>query len=185
MTNVPNILTIARLILLPFIIVLLYLEREVGVTAIWSALFLYIIAAITDFLDGWLARKWNQISLFGTFMDPISDKIFVAVLLVVFIDLGRLTGLWVIPVVFILSRELLVSGLREYLGPHNVQMPVSKIAKWKTAAQMLSLGFLIVGPHIAHMLLAGQILLIVAAIITVITGGQYLKVGLEHMKKMA
>ncbi len=185
MKNVPNILTVARLILLPFIIALFFLEDKMGVHAMWSALFLYVIAAITDFLDGWVARKYNIISPFGTFMDPISDKIFVATLLIVFVAFGRLDGIWIIPVVAILGREFLVSGLREYLGPHNVKMPVSQLAKWKTAIQMLSLGFLIIGPYIPYGLDIGQSTLIIAAIITVVTGAQYLKVGLEHMRKMA
>lgn len=182
MTNLANILTISRLILLPFIIGLFFCEEAAGASAMWPALGLYIVAALTDYFDGWVARKFNQTSAFGTFLDPISDKIFVAALLVTFVAFGRLDGVWIVPVVVILSREFLVSGLREYLGPKNIQLPVTTLAKWKTAAQMLSLGFLIIGPYLAYGLLAGQLLLLVAAVITVLTGATYLKAGLADMK---
>ncbi len=185
MKNIPNILTVSRILLLPLIIALLFLEWTVGAPAIWGALFLYVFCSITDFLDGWLARKFNQISAFGTFMDPISDKIFVGVLLVALVGIDRLPDVWMVPVFFIIAREFLVSGIREYLGPKNVQMPVTVLAKWKTALQMVSIGVLIVGPHTPYTLLTGQLLLLAAAIVTVITGGQYLKVGLEHLKKTA
>jgi cardiolipin synthase (CMP-forming) len=182
MTNLPNILTVSRIFILPVIIALFFLENDLGEAAMWSALALYAIAALTDFFDGWLARKWKITSSFGTFMDPVSDKIFVAALLVTFIAFGRLPDLWIIPVLAILIREFMVSGLREFLGPKNVQMPVTKLAKWKTATQMFSLGFLIIGPYVPYTLEAGQFLLIAAAIIAVITGGQYLKAGMPYLK---
>jgi len=181
MLNIPNLMTLGRLALLPFIIALLY---SGGSEATWIALGLYVVAALTDFFDGYLARKLNQISAFGTFLDPISDKIFVGVLLVALVGFGRLEGLWMIAAFVIIARELLVSGLREFLGPHNVQMPVTKLAKWKTATQMLSLGFLIVGNLAIGALLAGQLLLVLAAALTAITGWAYLMTGLRYMKDM-
>lgn len=181
MFTLPNIMTLGRLALLPFIIALLYGGTA---NAIWLALALYIIAAFTDFFDGYFARKLNQISAFGTFLDPISDKIFVGLLLVALVDVGRLPDLWIIAAFVIIARELLVSGLREFLGPHNVQMPVTRLAKWKTATQMLSLGFLIVGNLVIGSLLAGQLLLALAASLTAITGWSYLQVGLRYMKDM-
>jgi len=171
-------MTLGRLALLPAIIILMYSGQ------VWAALALYAVAAITDFFDGWLARKLNQITAFGTFLDPIADKIFVAVLLIALVDMGTLPGLWIIAVMVIFMREFLISGLREFLGPHNVQMPVTKLAKWKTTTQMLSLGFLIIGGAVPGSLMAGQLLLGLAAILTVTTGWTYLKTGLDYIRKM-
>ncbi|MGB4057792.1 MAG: CDP-diacylglycerol--glycerol-3-phosphate 3-phosphatidyltransferase [Alphaproteobacteria bacterium] len=182
MINIPNLLTLSRLAILPVIILLILTEGVLGENGVWLAFILYIIAAATDFVDGWLARKLNQTSDFGTFLDPISDKIFIGALLIIFAGVGRIYGLWLIPAVLILSREILVSGLREYLGPKNIQLPVTKLAKWKTTAQMLALGLLIIGPYIPFGLITGHIALTGAAIITLITGWEYMKVGLDHMK---
>lgn len=182
--NLPNALSISRLFLLPLIMAGLFLEAQIGPAATWFCFVLYMIAALTDYLDGYLARKLNQISAFGTFFDPISDKIFVGALLVLLVGFDRLEGLWMIPVIVIISRELLISGLREYLGPHNIQMPVTKLAKWKTATQMAALGLLILGAALPFALLLGQGLLLIAALLTLQTGWIYLKTGLEVMKKM-
>ena len=185
MLNLPNILTIARILLLPFMMVCFFLEPVYGAPASWICLGLYAIAAVTDFLDGWVARKFNKVSPFGTFLDPISDKIFVGCLLVLLVGFGRLDGLWMIPVLLILFREFLISGLREFLGPQNVKLPVTKLAKWKTTLQMLSLGFLVIAPALPYALAIGQWSLAAAAILTLITGWGYVKVGLEVIKKMA
>lgn len=182
--NIPNALSISRLFLLPLIMAGLFMEAQIGPLATWFCFVLYLIAALTDYLDGYLARKFNQISEFGVFFDPISDKIFVGALLVLLVGFGRLEGLWMVPVILILSRELLVSGLREYLGPYNVQMPVTPLAKWKTATQMAALGLIILGAVIPLALMAGQVLLLVATLLTLQTGWIYLKTGLEFMKKM-
>ncbi len=176
MQQLPNILTISRIALLPVLLVLLYMPQN---WALWSALGLYILSAITDFLDGYLARKWKVVSPFGTFLDPIADKVFVAVLLITLVDIGRLDGLWTAPAIIILVRELLVSGMREFLGPKNIKLPVSKLAKWKTTIQMIALGLLI---YSGSLLLIGQISLLVAAALTVITGWTYLKTGLSHIQ---
>ena len=182
--TVPNILTLARLALLPLIMVAFFLVFEIGPLATWICFVLYVIAAITDFLDGYLARKLNQITPFGTFLDPISDKIFVGALLVLLVGFGRLDGIWMIPVILILTREFAVSGLREFLGPHDIKLPVTQLAKWKTTIQMVALGLLILGPLHAHILMTGQLALLAAAVITLITGWGYIKAGLEVMKKM-
>jgi len=122
----------------------------------------------------------------GKFLDPISDKIFVASLLIVLAGFDRLEGLWIIPAIIILMRELLVSGLREFLGPKNIQLPVSKLAKWKTTVQMFALGFLVVGDHgdilLPNTLTYGQWGILIAAMLTVITGWSYLTAGLKHIK---
>lgn len=176
--TLPNILTLARLALIVPILVLLSLDYNL------TAFGLYIICAATDYIDGMVARKYNQITPFGTFLDPIVDKILVASILIALVGNGSLTGLWIAPVILILAREILISGLREFLGPYNIQMPVTRLAKWKTATQMIALGLLIIGPPMPPALIAGQALLAAAALITVITGWGYMKAGLEHIRKM-
>ncbi|PZQ47388.1 MAG: CDP-diacylglycerol--glycerol-3-phosphate 3-phosphatidyltransferase [Micavibrio aeruginosavorus] len=193
--QLPNILTISRIILLPVLIGLFFVP---GADAAWAALWIYVFCAVTDFFDGYLARKFGTTSNFGTFLDPISDKIMVASLLIALATFDRLDGIWMIPAIIILMREFLIAGLREYLGPQNIKVPVSKLAKWKTGFQMTALGFLVIGDYgdsvmqtvfgfltggadIAGALLTGQVLLGIAAVITVITGWNYLKVGFKHI----
>ena len=182
MKHLPNLLTALRIAILPIIIGLFFIPEA---WAAWTALGLYTIACITDFLDGYIARKMEIVSPLGTFLDPISDKIFIASLLIVLVGFDRIDGLWQIAAIIILSRELLVSGLREFLGPMNVQLPVSKLAKWKTTVQMVALGFLVVGDYgdvlLPHTLVYGQWGLTIAAILTAITGWAYLKAGLKHI----
>lgn len=180
MMNLPNILTLFRLGLLPFIVLLLFIPTS------WAAavaLTLYIIGSITDYLDGYIARKYNQVTEFGTFMDPISDKIYVATILLMLVATGRVWGIWVVFVIAIFIREFIISGLREYLGPKDVKVPVSDLAKWKTAVQMIATGLLIIGPHITGGVFIGITALIAAAALTVYTGWDYLKVGYEYMQE--
>lgn len=194
--QLPNILTVSRIILLPVLIGLFFVP---GAAAAWTALWIYIFCAVTDFLDGYIARKFGSTSGFGTFLDPISDKIMVGSLLLTLAAFDRLHDGWIIPAIVILMREFLISGLREYLGPKNISVPVSKLAKWKTGLQMTALGFLIIGDYgdgamaavfgvlvpgegtVAGALLTGQILLAAAAVITMITGWNYVKVGFRHI----
>lgn len=179
MLNLPNILTLFRLALLPFIIILMFIPASWAASA---ALAFYIVGAVTDWLDGYLARKNNQITEFGTFLDPISDKIFVATIMLMLVATDRVDGAWVVLVIFILVREFTVSGLREFLGPKGIKVPVSALAKWKTAVQMIATGLLIIGPYIYGGILLGLFGLLAATVITVYTGWEYLKVGFEHMK---
>ena len=179
-----NILTMMRLLLLPLIIACFYLESTYASLAIWACFGLYALSSITDFFDGWVARKFDQVSAFGTFLDPIADKIFVASILLLLIAFNRIEGLWLIAVLIIFFREFLISGLREFLGPYNVKMPVSKLAKWKTTVQMISLGILILSPLHTLALTIGQWSLVAAAILTVITGWNYMKIGIDEIKKM-
>ncbi len=180
MWTFANILTVARLALLPLIVLLIYAGAS---WALWGALVLYAVGALTDFADGWVARKYNQISEFGTFLDPICDKIYVSILLIVLVDIGVADGLNILPVIVILTREFLVSGLREYLGPKGVKVPVTKLAKWKTASQMFCLGFLILAPLSWLYFILGSLLLWAAAALTAITGWGYLQTGLAHMSE--
>ena len=179
--NIANILTVARLFLLPVILFYLAMESAWGSVSIRLCLFIYIGAATTDYFDGYIARKLNQISAFGTFLDPISDKIFVASMLLLLAAYGKIEGAWLLLVVIIFAREFLISGLREFLGPKNIQMPVTKLAKYKTATQMLSLGFLIIGGYAPYAKELGLFLLCGATLLTVITGASYMMTGLKHM----
>lgn len=191
--HLPNILTISRIVLLPVLIGLFFIP---GSFAAWTALWIYIFCAVTDFFDGYLARRFGSTSNFGTFLDPISDKIFVAALLLALATFDRMDGFWMIPAIIILGREFLIAGLREFLGPQNIKVPVSKLAKWKTGFQMTALGFLVIGhygddtmrtvfgwliPDIGT-LITGQILLAIAAVITLVTGWNYLKAGFKHIR---
>ncbi len=176
--NLPNILTIARLFLLPVIFSLFLVGAE---WAAWWVLGLYVAGAVTDWLDGYIARKMNIVTPFGTFLDPISDKIFVAVMFILLVGFDRLPGLWMAVPAIIIAREFMVSGIREYLGPKGIKVPVTKLAKWKTASQMFAIAFLIIGPYAPFTLATGQWLLLVAMVLTVITGWNYLKTGLKHI----
>jgi len=151
--------------------------------ASWTALFLYTIACVTDWLDGYIARKNNIISAFGRFLDPIADKLLVAILLLIFAEIHRISGWWILPAAVIMFREILIAGLREFLGPQNIVIHVSKLAKWKTSSQMFALGFLVVGDFgdalFFETLFVGQILLSVSAVLTFITGYEYLSQGMK------
>lgn len=183
--NIPNALTLFRIAIIPVLVFLFYMETA---WAIWSALILYILAAVTDFFDGWIARRTNQMSAFGRFLDPIADKLFVAAILVLLAGFDRLPGLWLVPAIVILMREILIAGLREFLGPYKVTLPVSKLAKWKTGAQMTAIGFLMIGAHgdviLPYTLLIGQCGLVCAAFLTVITGWDYMKQGIRTIRDL-
>ena len=170
--NLANILTLARIVLIPALIVMM-----LAGTAAWSwaALALYTVIALTDWLDGWVARTYDQMSEFGRFLDPIADKILVAAMLVALAATGAINGWWLGLPIIILMREFLVSGLREFLGPKGIVVHVSRLAKWKTATQMLALGFLIMAPHYIDAAICGLLLLLLATALTVKTGWDYLR----------
>jgi len=183
--NLPNNLTLLRIALIPIIGGLMYVPEF---WAAWLALMLYTVACVTDWYDGYYARKHNISSAFGRFLDPIADKLLIAILIILFADLGRLDGWWILPACIIMFREVLIAGLREFLGPQNIVIHVSNLAKWKTTAQMVAMGFLVVGDFgnivLPHTMLIGQILLGVAALLTAITGYEYFKKGLKAMIDM-
>ena len=179
--NVPNTLTLSRIAAIPVLVGLFYIR---GDAACWVAAVLFAAACITDYLDGHIARSWSQMSAFGRFLDPIADKLLVAAVILMLVASGRVVGLVVLPALIILCREILVSGLREFLAGLNVGLPVSRLAKWKTLLQMVALGFLIVGdagPAGFPTRLIGEIGLWVAAMLTLVTGYDYLQTGLRHM----
>jgi cardiolipin synthase len=181
--NLPNVLTLSRIVAIPVVCLLLLLEGSWGG---WLALGAYSYACITDFLDGYFARTWQQQSSFGRFLDPIADKLLVALVLLMLVGINRVAGINILPAAVILGREILVSGLREHLAELQVSVPVTRLAKWKTTIQMLAIGFLLVGD-------AGPVLgavtttavgiggLWAAAVLTLITGYDYLRAGLGHI----
>ena len=181
--NLPNILTFSRIVAIPVIIALMYLPGPLGN---WTAFAVYTYACITDFFDGYLARAWHQQSAMGRFMDPIADKLLIAAVLLMLVANDSISGLTVIPAAIILFREILVSGLREFLAEVQVRVPVTVLAKWKTFIQMLALGFLLVGyagPNFGPIttMEIGIIGIWIAAALTVGTGYDYLKSGLKHI----
>lgn len=183
LTSPPNLLTLSRIAAIPLVVATFYLD---GHFWHWVALGLFAIAGITDFFDGWLARRTNQISSFGRFLDPIADKLLVAAILLMLAATHRIGSLTCIPAVVILCREILVSGLREFLAETRVSVPVSRLAKWKTTLQLLAIGFLLVGdagPDWLPVRLIGELGLWVAAAITLITGYDYLRAGVPYMRK--
>ncbi len=187
LTKIPNILTIGRIAVIPVMIaVLIFMEAP---AANWIAFALYTAACITDFFDGYLARVLDQQSAFGRFLDPIADKLLVASVLLVLVGIDRIGGLTVLPAAVILCREILVSGLREFLAGVRVSVPVTNMAKWKTTIQMLALGFLLVGPAGPHFgplstTEIGVIGLWGAALLTLITGADYLIAGMRQIARI-
>ena len=179
--NLPNLLTLSRVAVIPVFVGAFFLE---GVLANWVALGLFVAAGATDFFDGFFARRRSQSSDFGRFLDPIADKLLVATALLMLAGFGRIAGVALIAAAIILLREIVISGLREYLGGLNVAVPVSKLAKWKTTVQMVAIGFLIVGaagPAAMPTVLVGEVLLWTAAVLTIVTGYDYMRAGLRHI----
>ena len=178
LTSTPNLLTVSRIVCIPVLVVMFYVD---GDWARYVACAVFVIAATTDYVDGYLARSWQQQSLFGRWLDPVADKLLVAsaILMLVGYDHAPL-----LPSLVIVLREITVSGLREYMAEVSVGLPVSRLAKWKTAVQMTAIGFLLVGdagPRLLPVEGIGWWGLWLAAILTLVTGWDYLQAGLRHM----
>ena len=186
LTKLPNILTLSRVVAIPVVVcLLLFVEDPVGS---WAAFAVYTYACLTDFFDGFIARAWDQQSDLGRFLDPVADKLLVAAILLVLVGIDRITGLTVVPAAVILCREILVSGLREFLAEIRVSIPVTALAKWKTTIQMLALGFLLEGSNgpLFGSISTSQIGIYglwAAAFLTLVTGLDYLLAGLRHVRK--
>ncbi len=179
-TNLANLLTVSRILVIAPLVAFLYVEGNI---ARWLAWGLFTYACLTDFFDGYIARSMNQISNFGRFLDPVADKLLVAAVTFMLVSDGRISGLAVLPALVILMREILVSGLREYLADIKVRLPVSSLAKWKTLIQMIALGHLIIhnaGPVAYPTVLIGDIGVWIAALLTLITGYDYLEASKRH-----
>jgi len=175
---VPNIITIARI---AAIIPIAALVMSGDTTARSIALFLYIAAAASDWVDGYLARAWNQYSDLGRMLDPIADKMLVAILIAVLAWDRSLSGLDMIPAIAILFRETFIPGLREFLGNKTVVLPVTQLAKWKTTIQLVALAVILAAPLIPGLTLVASLILWVAGIITLWTGWQYLRASWPHL----
>ncbi|MEQ8710066.1 MAG: CDP-diacylglycerol--glycerol-3-phosphate 3-phosphatidyltransferase [Rhodospirillales bacterium] len=182
MTSIPNLLTLSRIAAVPVMIaVMLFLE---GSAASWTAFWIYTYACVTDFFDGYVARIMNEQSPLGRFLDPIADKLLVAAVLMLLAGYDKIGGWTLLPALIILMREILVSGLREFLAELHISVPVSNLAKWKTTIQMLALGFLIVGEHSPEAVPSvtiGTYGIWAAALLTLVTGYDYLRAGLRHI----
>jgi cardiolipin synthase len=183
LTSVPNLLTLSRILVIPLVVGSFYVS---GDYARWFGCALFAAAGLTDWLDGQIARRWEQQSELGRFLDPIADKLLVSATLFMLTATDRLSARAVLPALVILCREILVSGLREYLAGLRVGMPVSRLAKWKTAIQMIAIAVLIVGDagwHVLPVVAIGETLLWLAAILTIVTGYDYLRAGLSHIAR--
>jgi CDP-diacylglycerol--glycerol-3-phosphate 3-phosphatidyltransferase/cardiolipin synthase len=186
MLTLPNLLTLSRIFTVPLLVALLW-PAEIG--ARWTtgyafAFALYCLMGITDYFDGYLARAQGRISRLGQFLDPIADKIMVGAVILMLAATRDIAGIHVVAAMIILLREIAVSGLREFLAGLQVSVPVSRLAKWKTAFQLIALGALILAgavPNFPVVQLVGIATLWAAAILTLITGWDYLRVGVKHM----
>jgi len=181
-TSLPNLLTYGRILAVPALVATFYFD---GLTPRWIALGIFIIAGITDFLDGYLARMWNQQSSLGRMLDPIADKLIVSSALLMLASDDTIAGWSLIPTIVILMREILVSGLREFLAELRISVPSSRLAKWKTAVQIISICFLLAG-EAGETVLPGTLAIGIsglwfAAIITLVTGYEYFRAGIKHL----
>ncbi|WP_374299523.1 CDP-diacylglycerol--glycerol-3-phosphate 3-phosphatidyltransferase [Ferrovibrio sp.] len=181
LNGLPNILTVSRILAIPAICAAFFLP---GAWSAWIPLALFAAAGITDWFDGYLARKWGQMSDLGRFLDPVADKLLVAAVILMLIAFERIDRITCLAAVVIMCREITVTGLREFLAELRVKVPVSRLAKWKTTVQLIALAILIVGdygPAELPVRLLGEIGLWLAAILTIYTGWDYLQTGLRHM----
>jgi cardiolipin synthase (CMP-forming) len=185
LTDLPNVLTLSRIAAIPLLVALVAVNRP---AADLAACVIFSAAAITDYFDGKLARSRRQQSDLGRMLDPIADKLLVGAALMMLVGQNRLSRLGIYPATVIMLREILVSGLREYLAGIRVGLPVTRLAKWKTGFQMTALGMLLAGNTTAMLLhigflpvsLIGESMLWIAAALTLITGWDYLTAGLHH-----
>ncbi|WXL27719.1 CDP-diacylglycerol--glycerol-3-phosphate 3-phosphatidyltransferase [Ectopseudomonas mendocina] len=179
--NIPNLLTVLRVLLIPVFILLFYVPFS---WSYWAASLVFAIAAATDWLDGYLARRWQQSTPFGAFLDPVADKLMVAVALVLLVE--EHSNLWLtLPAVIIIGREIVVSALREWMAElgARAQVAVSNMGKWKTAAQMVALIILLANPSAMTLWVGlGYALLMVAAVLTLWSMVQYLLAAWPHLQ---
>ncbi len=183
----PNLLTYARIAAVPIVVGLMYWQSifDGPLWLRWLALVIFILAGVTDILDGYFARIWGQQSSLGRMLDPIADKLLVASCLLMLAAEDTIRGWTLLAAVVILCREILVSGLREYLAELRVGVPVTRLAKWKTLGQMVAIGFLIAGSAgdriIPAVTQTGIVLLWLSALLTLYTGWDYMRAGLRYM----
>ena len=178
--NLSNFLTLIRIAVIPIIVLFIYLKSPIFG---WSAFILFCLASITDYFDGYLARIRNEVTNFGTFLDPIADKLLVASVILILTSKNIISDWETIPALIILLREITVSGLREYLAGIKVSIPVSRIAKLKTLLQLCALALLILSESISNLsviLYLGKIFLWGSALLTLYTAYDYVKGSIKH-----
>ena len=178
--NLSNFLTLIRIAVIPIIVFCIYLKSPFFG---WTAFILFCLASITDYFDGYLARIRNEVTNFGTFLDPIADKLLVASVILILTSRGVIDNWETIPALIILLREITVSGLREYLAGIKVSIPVSRIAKLKTLFQLCALAFLILSDSVVSItaiILLGKIFLWIAGLLTLYTAYDYVKGSIKH-----
>lgn len=185
--SLPNILTCAKIAAIPVVVGCVFAQSILDgpLWLRWVALAVFVAAAITDYLDGYYAQIWDQHSALGRMLDPIADKLLVASCLLMLAAESSIHGWTLWAAIVILCREILVSGLREYLAALRVSVPVTKLAKWKTTMQLVAIGFLITGEAgemvFPPITLIGIVLLWLSAIITIYTGWDYFRAGIHHL----
>ena len=183
----PNILTYARIAAVPVVVGLIYWQSilDGGLWLRWVALAVFTAAGVTDILDGYFARMWGQQSSLGRMLDPIADKLLVSSSLLMLAAEGTIRGWTLLAAVIILCREILVSGLREFLADLHVSIPVTTLAKWKTVGQLVAIGFLIAGEAgvkvLPQTIEIGITLMWLSAIVTLYTGWDYMRAGLRYV----
>lgn len=183
--SVPNLLCYYRLALIPVMGYLFYLDTA---WATWLNIFLWALAGLSDFLDGYIARATGQTSVFGKFLDASTDKLLVGTALMLLIAFDRLEGVWIIPAIIIYLREILISGVREFMALYNVVVPISMLGKWKLTIQMFFMGFLIGGEYgemyVPYAYDIGKYGFLFAAAITVISGWDYVAGAWKTIRKI-
>ncbi len=178
--NLSNILTLIRITIIPIIVLCIYLKNPFFG---WTAFILFCLASVTDYFDGYLARIRNEVTNFGTFLDPIADKLLVAAVILILTSKGVIADWETIPALIILLREITVSGLREYLAGVKVSVPVSRIAKLKTLLQLCALALLILSESIIDVtpiIYLGKFFLWIAGLLTLYTAYDYVKASIKH-----
>ena len=178
--NLSNILTLIRVAIIPIIVLCIYLKSPFFG---WTAFILFCLASITDYFDGYIARIRNEVTNFGTFLDPIADKLLVAAVILILTSKGVIADWNTIPALIILLREITVSGLREFLASIKVSVPVSRIAKLKTLLQLCSLALLILSEslmYITPIIFMGKIFLWIAGLLTMYTAYDYIRASIKH-----
>jgi cardiolipin synthase len=183
--NVPNILTYGRIAAAPLVGATYYIPGNWGP---WIAFTIFVIASITDYFDGYLARAWKQQSALGRMLDPIADKLLVSVAILVLAQDGMFDGTSFWAAVIILMREVFVSGLREFLAELRVSLPVTRFAKWKTTMQLIAVAALLIAPALqgarhGFIVNLGLTFFWATALVTLYTGYDYFRAGLRHLVK--
>ncbi len=181
--NLPNILTYGRIAAAPLVGATFYFPGNWGY---WTAFIIFVIASITDYFDGYLARAWQQQSALGRMLDPIADKLLVAVSILVLVADDTLRHWSICAAIIVLMREIFVSGLREFLAELHVSVPVTRLAKWKTTMQLVAIAALLIAPALQGaksgiLINIGLSFFWVAALVTLYTGYDYFRAGLKHL----